>query len=121
MRKTLKWVALFVVMLPVHLILVLAVTGVPRPPAITAEGVGRAGGVGTGPGRCRQTLGVQGANDPHVPVGESRQIVERVRNNGLNVSYMEGANEGHGFRHPWNSFYAGLAQQEMVGDCLLGG
>ena len=41
MRKTLKWVALFVVMLPVHLILVLAVTGVPRPPAITAEGVGR--------------------------------------------------------------------------------
>ena len=41
MRKTLKWVALFVVMLPVHLILVLAVTGVARPPAITAEGVGR--------------------------------------------------------------------------------
>ena len=41
MRKTLKWVALFVVMLPVHLIVVLAVTGVPRPPAITAEGVGR--------------------------------------------------------------------------------
>jgi len=64
---------------------------------------------------------VQGANVPRVPVGESRQIVERVRNNGLNVSYMEGANEGHGFRHPWNSFYAGLAQQEMIGDCLLGG
>lgn len=56
-----------------------------------------------------------------MPVGESRQIVERVRNNGLNVSYMEGANEGHGFRHPWNSFCAGLTQQEMVGDCLLGG
>ncbi len=64
---------------------------------------------------------VQGANDPRVPVGESRQMVERVRGNGLDVAYMEGANEGHGFRHPWNSFYAGLAQQEMTRECLLGG
>ena len=64
---------------------------------------------------------VQGANDPRVPVGESRQLVERVRDNGLGVAYMEGANEGHGFRHPWNSFYAGLAQQEMTRECLLGG
>ena len=39
----------------------------------------------------------------------------------IRSAYMEGANEGHGFRHPWNSFYAGLTQQEMVGDCLLGG
>jgi dipeptidyl aminopeptidase/acylaminoacyl peptidase len=64
---------------------------------------------------------VQGANDPRVPVNESRQLVERVRDNGLDVSYMEGANEGHGFRHPWNSFYAGLAQQEMTRECLLEG
>ena len=62
---------------------------------------------------------VQGANDPRVPVSESRQLVERVRENGLDVAYMEGANEGHGFRHPWNSFYAGLAQQEMTRECLL--
>ena len=62
---------------------------------------------------------VQGANDPRVPVNESRQIVERVRGNGLDVSYMEGSNEGHGFRHPWNSFYAGLAEQEMLRECLL--
>ena len=62
---------------------------------------------------------VQGANDPRVPVGESRQLVERVRGNGLDVAYMEGANEGHGFRHPWNSFYAGLAQREMTRECLL--
>ena len=62
---------------------------------------------------------VQGANDPRVPVNESRQLVERVRDNGLDVAYMEGANEGHGFRHPWNSFYAGLAQQEMTRECLL--
>jgi dipeptidyl aminopeptidase/acylaminoacyl peptidase len=64
---------------------------------------------------------VQGANDPRVPVAESRQLVERVRANGLGVAYMEGANEGHGFRHPWNSFYAGLAQQEMTRECLLEG
>jgi dienelactone hydrolase len=64
---------------------------------------------------------VQGANDPRVPVGESRQIVEAVRGNGLEVAYMEGANEGHGFRNPWNSFYAGLAQQEMTRECLLEG
>jgi len=64
---------------------------------------------------------VQGANDPRVPVGESRQIVEAVRGNGLEVAYMEGANEGHGFRDPWNSFYAGLAQQEMTRECLLEG
>ena len=64
---------------------------------------------------------VQGANDPRVPVGESRQMVERVRANGLDVAYMEGANEGHGFRDPWNSFYAGLAQQQMTRECLQGG
>ena len=64
---------------------------------------------------------VQGANDPRVPVAESRQLGERVRANGLGGAYVEGANEGHGFRHPWNSFYAGLAQQEMTRECLLEG
>jgi len=63
---------------------------------------------------------VQGANDPRVPVGESRQLVERVRGNGLEVGYLEGANEGHGFRHPWNAFYAGMAQRQMLRACLLG-
>jgi dipeptidyl aminopeptidase/acylaminoacyl peptidase len=62
---------------------------------------------------------VQGANDPRVPVGESRQLVERVRGNGLDVAYIEGANEGHGFRHPWNSLWAGLAQRELIQRCLL--
>ncbi|MCZ6825063.1 MAG: prolyl oligopeptidase family serine peptidase, partial [Gemmatimonadetes bacterium] len=41
MRKTMKWVALFLVTLPIHLVIVLAVIGVPRPPAITAESIGR--------------------------------------------------------------------------------
>lgn len=64
---------------------------------------------------------IQGANDPRVPVGESRQLVDRVRSNGLDVAYMEGANEGHGFRHPWNAFYAGVAQQQRLRECLLDG
>ena len=43
MLRIMKWVALVVLALPIHLVLVLAYTGVPRPPAITAEGVGRVG------------------------------------------------------------------------------
>jgi dipeptidyl aminopeptidase/acylaminoacyl peptidase len=62
---------------------------------------------------------VQGANDPRVPVGESRQLVDRVRGNRLEVAYLEGANEGHGFRHPWNALYAGTAEQQMLRACLL--
>jgi dipeptidyl aminopeptidase/acylaminoacyl peptidase len=64
---------------------------------------------------------VQGANDPRVPVTESRQLVERVRDGGLDVSYIEGANEGHGFRDPWNSLWAGLAQRQLTRECLHGG
>ncbi len=62
---------------------------------------------------------VQGANDPRVPVTESRQLVERVRDNGLDVAYIEGANEGHGFRHPWNSLWTRLAQEQLTHQCLL--
>ena len=63
---------------------------------------------------------VQGANDPRVPVTESRQLVERVGGSGLEVAYIEGANEGHGFRHPWNSLWAGLAQNQLAEECLTG-
>ena len=61
---------------------------------------------------------LQGANDPRVPVTESRQFVEGLRANGLEVGYIEGANEGHGFRNPWNAAYAGLAEYEMAAKCL---
>jgi dipeptidyl aminopeptidase/acylaminoacyl peptidase len=64
---------------------------------------------------------VQGANDPRVPVTESRQLVDRVRDNDLDVAYIGGANEGYGFRHPWNSLWAGLAQTPLVHQCLLEG
>ena len=63
---------------------------------------------------------IQGANDPRVPVTESRQFVDRLEANGLEVAYLEGANEGHGFANPWNSMYAGVAQMQMSLDCLFG-
>ena len=43
MQRVLKWSGLFALTLPIHLVLVLAYIGVPRPPAISAEGVGRVG------------------------------------------------------------------------------
>ncbi len=63
---------------------------------------------------------VQGANDPRVPVTESRQMVERVRRNRQAVPYIEAADEGHGFRKPWNMLYARTAQTQMLESCLDG-
>ncbi|KAF0116389.1 MAG: S9A/B/C family peptidase [Hyphomonadaceae bacterium] len=40
---------------------------------------------------------IQGHNDPRVPQSEAEQIVARVRANGVNVWYMLGMDEGHGF------------------------
>ena len=62
---------------------------------------------------------LQGANDPRVPVTESRQFVQQLRAKGLDVAYIEASNEGHGFSRPWNSMYAGVAQMEMALECLL--
>jgi dipeptidyl aminopeptidase/acylaminoacyl peptidase len=44
----------------------------------------------------------QGQNDPRVPVTESQQIVESVREAGYDVWYMNALNEGHGFRKKEN-------------------
>ncbi len=63
---------------------------------------------------------VQGANDPRVPVSESRQLVERVKANGQTVAYVEAADEGHGFRKPWNVLYTSAAEQGMLRECLGG-
>ena len=67
-----------------------------------------------------QLLVVQGANDPRVPVTESRQMVDRVRETRAEVAYIEAADEGHGFRKPWNALYARSAQAELIGECLGG-
>ena len=47
-------------------------------------------------------LVVQGQNDPRVPVTESIQLVKALRAQGQQVWYMNGLNEGHGFRKKEN-------------------
>ncbi len=48
---------------------------------------------------------VQGLNDPRVPVTESEQMVEKIRQNGGDVWYLLGKDEGHGFRKKSNRDY----------------
>jgi dipeptidyl aminopeptidase/acylaminoacyl peptidase len=50
----------------------------------------------------------QGANDPRVKQAESEQIVEAMRENGIEHEYLLYEDEGHGFAKPENrlSFYA---------------
>lgn len=45
---------------------------------------------------------VQGANDPRVKQAESDQIVEVLKKNGHDVTYLLATDEGHGFRKPLN-------------------
>jgi len=45
---------------------------------------------------------VQGANDPRVKQAESDQIVEELKKNGHDVTYLLATDEGHGFRKPLN-------------------
>ena len=46
----------------------------------------------------------QGANDPRVKKAESDQIVEALKNRGIDVPYMVKDNEGHGFSNEENKF-----------------
>lgn len=46
----------------------------------------------------------QGANDPRVNIDESDQIVEALKERGVDVEYMVKDNEGHGFRNEENRF-----------------
>jgi dipeptidyl aminopeptidase/acylaminoacyl peptidase len=50
----------------------------------------------------------QGANDPRVPKAESEQIVEALKEKGIEYEYMLFEDEGHGFAKPENRlrFYA---------------
>lgn len=62
----------------------------------------------------------QGANDPRVNKDESDQMVEALRNRGVEVQYMVKDNEGHGFRNEENrfDFYGAMEQflAEHIGD-----
>ena len=46
----------------------------------------------------------QGANDPRVDKDESDQMVEALKERGVDVQYMVKENEGHGFRNQENQF-----------------
>lgn len=46
----------------------------------------------------------QGANDPRVNKNESDQIVDALKERGIDVEYMVKDNEGHGFRNEENRF-----------------
>lgn len=46
----------------------------------------------------------QGANDPRVNKAESDQMVEALRQRGIEVEYMVKDNEGHGFSNQENRF-----------------
>lgn len=63
---------------------------------------------------------VQGANDPRVPRGESVQMVATIRANGGTVSYLEGRDEGHGFRKKVNADYQFYATVAFIEKHLLG-
>jgi dipeptidyl aminopeptidase/acylaminoacyl peptidase len=49
-------------------------------------------------------LVAQGAKDPRVNINESNQIVEALKQRGVDVEYMVKENEGHGFQNEENRF-----------------
>jgi dienelactone hydrolase len=56
----------------------------------------------------------QGANDVRVKPQESRQMVERIRAAGGAVTYVEAADEGHGFEQPLKQLYIGALAPEFM-------
>jgi len=62
----------------------------------------------------------QGANDPRVPQAESEQIVDALKEKGIDYEYMLFPDEGHGFAKPDNrlKFYA--AAEEFLAKHLGG-
>lgn len=63
---------------------------------------------------------IQGLNDPRVPVGESEQIVQIIRENGGTVWYLLAKDEGHGFRKKANRDYYRRAAVLFLERFLLG-
>jgi dipeptidyl aminopeptidase/acylaminoacyl peptidase len=63
---------------------------------------------------------VQGLNDPRVPYTESEQMVKTIRQNGGQVWYVVGKDEGHGFRKKPNRDYQLNAMSLFWEEFLLG-
>jgi dipeptidyl aminopeptidase/acylaminoacyl peptidase len=61
---------------------------------------------------ARPVLVVHGKNDPRVPVGESDQLVNRLRSRGGVVWYLQATDEGHAFGRKQNrdAYYRTFAQ-----------
>lgn len=64
-------------------------------------------------------LVAQGANDPRVPLSESDQVVEALREAGTPVWYVVAEDEGHGFAKKTNSDYLRAAFIRFVEEQLL--
>lgn len=58
----------------------------------------------------------QGANDPRVKKSESDQMVEAMRERGVEVEYMVKDNEGHGFRNEENRFDFYQAMEQFLSE-----
>lgn len=62
----------------------------------------------------------QGANDPRVKKAESDQIVEALRERGIDVPYIVKDNEGHGFANEENRLYFYRAVERFLAKHLGG-
>lgn len=62
----------------------------------------------------------QGANDPRVKKTESDQIVNALKERGIDVPYMVKENEGHGFRNEENRFDFYGEMEKFLGQHLGG-
>jgi len=60
----------------------------------------------------------QGANDPRVNINESNQMVEALKNRGVDVEYMVKDNEGHGFQNEENRYDFYHAMEKFLGEHL---
>ena len=62
---------------------------------------------------------IQGKNDPRVPVTEATQMRDKLKSQGNTVWYLEGKDEGHGFRKKANVDYQRLATILFMQEYLL--
>jgi len=62
---------------------------------------------------------IQGTNDPRVPVTEATQMRDKLKAQGNTVWYLEGKDEGHGFRKKPNVDYQRLAVIRFMQEYLL--
>ena len=60
----------------------------------------------------------QGAKDPRVNIAESDQIVEALRQRGVEVAYLVKENEGHGFHNEENRFEFYEAMEKFLAEHL---